>query len=208
MASPPVAASRRGGRAVKRIMTALRSLYRKRCFGASPGKKSKRSGPADSFAPRADGAAAALKNREFLYEPYFDSPERFIYHRITRRLEFAERGRFIEQREIHRQSDRGKKDPSAHSEAGRRGSGHLGQDLFQVGDGSFPKLKIPHQSHADFCSTDTAGGLDNKKRRYAPRGGVAYRLFLWGFPKGATPPFGTRLCEAKCSVLYALPALP
>ena len=76
------------------------------------------------------------------------------------------------------------------------------------GYGSFPKLKIPHQSHADFCSTDTAGGLDNKKRRYAPRGGVAYRLFLWGFPKGATPPFGTRLCEAKCSVLYALPALP
>ena len=61
---------------------------------------------------------------------------------------------------------------------------------------------------ADFCSTDTAGGLDNKKRRYAPRGGVAYRLFLWGFPKGATPPFGTRLCEAKCSVLYALSALP
>ena len=73
---------------------------------------------------------------------------------------------------------------------------------------SFPKLKIPHQSHADFCSTDTAGGLDNKKRRYAPRGGVTYRLFLWGFPKGATPPYGTRLCEAKCSVLYALPALP
>ena len=69
-------------------------------------------------------------------------------------------------------------------------------------------IKIPHQSHADFCSTDTAGGLDNKKRRYAPRGGVAYRLFLWGFPKGATPPFGTRLCEAKCSVLYALSALP
>ena len=78
----------------------------------------------------------------------------------------------------------------------------------QMGERSFPKLKIPHQSHADFCSTDTAGGLDNKKRRYAPRGGVAYRLFLWGFPKGATPPFGTRLCEAKCSVLYALSALP
>ena len=62
-------------------------------------------------------------------------------------------------------------------------------------------------SHADFCSTNTAGGLDNKKRRYAPRGGVAYRLFLWGFPKGALSPFGTRLCEAKCSVLYALSAL-
>ena len=87
--------------------------------------------------------------------------------------------------------------------AGGVPAGHL-----QVGVRSFPKLKIPHQSHADFCSTDTAGGLDNKKRRYAPRGGVAYRLFLWGFPKGATPPFGTRLCEAKCSVLYALPALP
>ena len=41
--------------------------------------------------------------------------------------------------------------------------------------------------HVDFCSTDTAGGLDNKKRRYAPRGGVEYRLFLWGFPKGACP---------------------
>ena len=79
---------------------------------------------------------------------------------------------------------------------------------FQVGIRSFPKLKIPHHSHADFCSTDTAGGLDNKKRRYAPRGGVAYRLFLWGFPKGATAPFGTRLCAAKCSVLYALTALP
>ena len=25
-----------------------------------------------------------------------------------------------------------------------------------------------------------------------------------GVPKGATPPFGTRLCEAKCNVLYLL----
>ncbi len=92
------------------------------------------------------------------------------------------------------------------------GDRHISNDTVHVyqkmGQRSFPKLKIPHQSHADFCSTDTAGGLDNKKRRYAPRGGVAYRLFLWGFPKGATPPFGTRLCEAKCSVLYALSALP
>ena len=75
------------------------------------------------------------------------------------------------------------------------------EDHLQMGKRSFPKLKIPHQSHADFCSTDTAGGLDNKKRRYAPRGGVAYRLFLWGFPKGATPPFGTRLDFAKQSVV-------
>ena len=56
---------------------------------------------------------------------------------------------------------------------------------------------------ADFCSTDTAGGLDNKERRYAPRGGVAYRLFLWGFPKGAKPPFGTRLC-LQSVVCYTL----
>ena len=73
----------------------------------------------------------------------------------------------------------------------------------QMGAGSFPKLKIPHQSHADFCSTDTAGGLDNKKRRYAPRGGGAHRLFLWGFPKGAAPIWHTTLL-AKCSVLYLL----
>ena len=72
-----------------------------------------------------------------------------------------------------------------------------------MGKGGFPKLKIPHQSHADFCSTDTAGGLDNKKRRYVPRRGVAYRLFLWGFPKGAKPPFGTRLC-LQSVVCYTL----
>ena len=96
--------------------------------------------------------------------------------------------------------------PTGGADAGAAGRGdrRLRCGGEQVGAGSFPKLKIPHQSHADFCSTDTAGGLDNKKRRYAPRGGVAYRLFLWGFPKGATPPFGTRLCEAKCSVLYLL----
>ena len=61
-----------------------------------------------------------------------------------------------------------------------------------------------HVTDKAVSKSDTAGGLDNKKRRYAPRGGVAYRLFLWGFPKGAKPPFGTRLCEAKCSVLYLL----
>ena len=27
---------------------------------------------------------------------------------------------------------------------------------------------------------------------------------LWGFPKGATPPFGTRLCEAKCCVIRSV----
>ncbi len=33
-------------------------------------------------------------------------------------------------------------------------------------------------------------------------------VLLWGNPKGARPLFGTRLCKAKCSVLYALSALP
>ena len=70
--------------------------------------------------------------------------------------------------------------------------------------GSFPKLKIPHQSHADFCSTDTAGGLDNKKRRYAPRGGVAYRLFLWGVPKGGTPPHLAHDFAKQSVVCYTL----
>ena len=73
----------------------------------------------------------------------------------------------------------------------------------ELGKGSFPKLKIPHQSHADFCSTDTAGGLDNKKRRYAPRGGVAYRLFLWGFPKGAAPHLAHDFAEQSV-VCYTL----
>ena len=31
------------------------------------------------------------------------------------------------------------------------------------GKWSFPKLKIPHQSHTDFCSTDTAGGWITRK---------------------------------------------
>ena len=74
---------------------------------------------------------------------------------------------------------------------------------FPNGKKEFPKVKDTHQSHADFCSTDTAGGMDNKKRRYAPRGGGAHRLFLWGFPKGAAPIWHTTLL-AKCSVLYLL----
>ena len=72
-----------------------------------------------------------------------------------------------------------------------------------MGARSFPKLKIPHQSHADFCSTDTAGGLDNKKRRYAPRGGVAYRLFLWGF-KGGNAPIWHMTFAKQSVVCYTL----
>ena len=128
-----------------------------------------------------------------------DKPPLFCYHKTTQREE-----RYGFWRTTAAFAPPVRSDPGAVC----RGASGLAPGGEQVGKRSFPKLKIPHQSHADFCSTDTAGGLDNKKRRYAPRGGVAYRLFLWGFPKGATPPFGTRLCEAKCSVLYALSALP
>ncbi len=89
------------------------------------------------------------------------------------------------------------------TEAVGRRTWRIGPGSFKMGDGSFPQLKIPHHNPACFCSIDTARGLDNKKRRYAPRRGVAYRLFLWGFPKGATPPFGTRLC-LQSVVCYTL----
>ena len=36
-------------------------------------------------------------------------------------------------------------------------NGYIQAVGIKVGKWSFPKLKIPHQSHADFCSTDTAG---------------------------------------------------
>ena len=58
------------------------------------------------------------------------------------------------------------------------------------------------------CDSGRLGTIYPRKALPITTGGVAYRLFLWRFPKGATPPFGTRLCEAKCSVLYALSALP
>ena len=60
----------------------------------------------------------------------------------------------------------------------REGKKIPGSGRLPVWRRSFPKLKIPHHNPACFCSTNTAGGLDNKKKRYAPRGGVAYRLFL------------------------------
>ena len=69
--------------------------------------------------------------------------------------------------------------------------------------------KENHMTQAELATkikvTDKA--VSRWERGGSLHGGVAYRLFLWGFPKGATPPFGTRLCEAKCSVLYALSAL-
>ncbi|WP_418230992.1 hypothetical protein [Butyricicoccus sp.] len=55
--------------------------------------------------------------------------------------------------------------------------------------------------------TQTVKRAADNKRRYAP-GWVHSTCLLRGFPKGGSAPFGTRLCGAKCSVLYALSALP
>ena len=60
-----------------------------------------------------------------------------------------------------------------------------------LGNGGISKLKIPHQSHADFCSTDTAGGLDNRKGGMRPRGGGSIPPFLWGFQRGLAPHWHT-----------------
>ena len=54
--------------------------------------------------------------------------------------------------------------------------------------------------------TQTVKRAADNKRRYASDRGIA--PVCWGVSKGGSAPFGTRLCEAKCSVLYALPALP
>ena len=54
--------------------------------------------------------------------------------------------------------------------------------------------------------TQTVKRAADNKRRYASDRGIA--PVCWGVSKGGSAPFGTRLCEAKCSVLYALSALP
>ena len=41
----------------------------------------------------------------------------------------------------------------------------------QAGERSSPKLRMPRQSHADFCSTDPAGGPPNREGRRASRRG-------------------------------------
>ena len=83
---------------------------------------------------------------------------------------------------------------TAISKWGKRGV-HLDKDTTSIATLTFAQPIQPE-------------GWITRKGGMRPVEGVAYRLFLWGFPKGATPPFGTRLCEAKCSVLYALSALP
>ena len=54
--------------------------------------------------------------------------------------------------------------------------------------------------------TQTVKRAADNKRRYAPGKGSIPPFVVWGFQRGS--PFGTRLCKAKCSVLYALSALP
>ncbi len=59
-----------------------------------------------------------------------------------------------------------------------------------------PKFKAAFHTKAKMLTPEE---VTDKKRRYAPRGGVAYRLFLWGdtTSKGATPPFGTTTLRSK-----------
>ena len=78
----------------------------------------------------------------------------------------------------------------------------------KMGNGSVPKLRKPPSTHADLACGKTARRADNKKRRYAPRKGVCIAFSCVGYPKGATPLLAHSLCEAKCSVLYALAAFP
>ena len=99
-------------------------------------------------------------------------------------------------------NDTGKfKSPASEKGTVSRGIGRTdpcsAPNCFQMGKRSFPKLKIPHQSHADFCSTDTAGGLDNKKRRYAPRGGGSVPPFLVGVSKGGNAPIWHTTLRSK-----------
>lgn len=52
--------------------------------------------------------------------------------------------------------------------------------------------------------TQTVKRTADNKRRYAPGEGSIPPVLLSGVSKGGKAPFGTRLCEAKCSVLYLL----
>ena len=56
--------------------------------------------------------------------------------------------------------------------------------------------------------TQTVKRAADNKRRDAPGEGSIPPGLLSGVSKGGSAPFGTRLCGAKCSVLYALSALP
>ena len=56
--------------------------------------------------------------------------------------------------------------------------------------------------------TQTVKRAADNTRRYAPGEGSIPPVLLSRVSKGGSAPFGTRLCGAKCSVLYALSALP
>lgn len=72
----------------------------------------------------------------------------------------------------------------------------------QAGERSSPKLRMPHQSHADFCSTDPAGGPPNREGRRASRRGQHAASSCGG--RGACPPWRVTL-HAKRIASYALP---
>lgn len=72
----------------------------------------------------------------------------------------------------------------------------------QAGERSSPKLRMPRQSHADFCSTDPAGGPPNGEGRRASRRGQHAASSCGG--RGACPPWRVTL-HAKRIASYALP---
>lgn len=72
----------------------------------------------------------------------------------------------------------------------------------QAGERSSPKLRMPRQSHADFCSTDPAGGPPNREGRRASRRGQHAASSCGG--RGACPPWRMTL-HAKRIASYALP---
>jgi len=72
----------------------------------------------------------------------------------------------------------------------------------QAGERSSPNLRMPRQSHADFCSTDPAGGPPNREGRRASRRGQHAASSCGG--RGACPPWRVTL-HAKRIASYALP---
>ena len=48
---------------------------------------------------------------------------------------------------------------------------------------------------------------DNKQAVCSRRGSIQ-PVLIWGNPKGGKAPIDTRLCGAKCGVLYALSVIP
>ena len=72
----------------------------------------------------------------------------------------------------------------------------------QAGERSSPKLRMPRQSHADFCSTDPAGGPPNREGRRASRRGQHAASSCGG--RGTCPPLAHDFaCKAYCVIRAA-----